>query len=282
MARPHNDYSSRILIYEPPRTFVKSAIRALNVLEYFYRYRQPARLAEIGRELDLPASSTKYLLTSLVESGYLNFDDKTKRYFPSILVTGFASWLSRLYPNGEALRELALEAHAELGEIVSIMVMHEECMRAFIIEWDEVKQPLVFDYQLRIPLLESASGNVALAMLNERDVDQIVLRECQKLPPSSREEQRARIFERLQNIRNGGYTSMEHHPPGAGPQESGIAYAVPIYCCGGSPPMVLDIFGPKERLQKREKEIIKTMKELIGNYESALSGHAETLSPRQP
>src|SRR4051794_25350837 len=62
---------------------VKSASRVLDVLEYAQRCRKPFKAVCLRSEFDWPASSTQELLQTLVKSGYLVFNSKTKLYFPS-------------------------------------------------------------------------------------------------------------------------------------------------------------------------------------------------------
>jgi len=253
--------------YVPPKTFVKSAVRAINVFEFFYRYRCPSRLAEISRELDLPVSSTKYLLTSLVESGYLTFNDSEKTYFPSILVAGFASWLSTIYPSGAVLRNLAIEAHEQLGEIVSIMVQHESFMRSFAIEWDEVKTPLVYDFSIRAPLMESASGNIALSTKSDSELRNYIEKECRKLAPELRKDKQDRMMEIIRTVRERGYAVKEHRVDQPnGEQESFMALAVELPLPAGSPPMALDIYGPSRDINDRQEDLVKSMQTLIERY----------------
>ena len=253
-------------LYDPPKTFVKSAVRAIAVLEFFYRTRKPAKAIEISDELEMPVSSTKYLLTSLVEAGYLTFDKITKQYFPSILLTGFASWLAGVYPSGETLRSLARELRAETGEIVSIAVQHEQYMRALIIETEYTATPPSYDFRVRIPLIGSASGGIALADKSDEEVFAIVDSEIRKMPPDLRTDRVDQVLERIRQFRARGYSENFGESP-----EKGIAVAVPLPRSSSTPPMALGIYGPREILAGREAELAETMYAVIDRYRELLT-----------
>jgi DNA-binding IclR family transcriptional regulator len=256
--------------YEPPKTFVKSAIRVINVLEYFYRDRQPARAVEISRELDLPVSSAKYLLTSLVESGYLTFDKSAKTYFPSILFSGFASWLAEIYPSGEVLRELAKEIHQELKDVVSIVVQHENNMRALIIEKDGSETPPAYDFRARIPMTGSASGSIALASKSDVEVAAVAAQESRKLPPNLRAVQGDQLLAQIRAVRQRGYAIKEHHVTLDGRLQSLIAVAIAIPVAPNYPPMALGICGSREKLLGREADVASAMQTIVEKYRSRL------------
>lgn len=256
--------------YNPPKTFVKSAVRVMNVLEYFYRGRQPARAAEISRALDLPVSSTKYLLTSLVDSGYLTFDKVSKEYFPSILFAGFASWLAAIYPSGEILRTLARELQSVHGNTVYVVVQHDQYMRALIIETDSPTTPPAYDFRARIPLLGSASGLVALSARPDSEVADFVAQESRKLPPEFRADHTEQILTRIRQIRAQGYAVREHTLNLDGTTDAFMAVALPLPTDDKTPSMVLGICGPTSALAGTEAFLADAMKQAVDKYHGAL------------
>lgn len=276
MSSVDSDVPYRHTYFEPPKTFVKSAVRVLGVLEHFYRSRQPARAVEISRDLDLPVSSTKYLLTSLVEAGYLTFDKQSKKYFPSILFTGFASWLASIYPGGEALRMLARDVFERFGEMTSIMVQHEDHMRALVIETPNGSVPPAYDFRVRIPLFGSASGRIALAAHSDEEVGQLVRREARKLAPELRETY-DRIPAEVREVRQRGFAVRSHTVLNGEARETFIALAVPVPVARQAPPMALGIMGEARRLAGRDAELAAQLSALVDNYREALGCSSETL-----
>jgi DNA-binding IclR family transcriptional regulator len=261
--------------YEPPKSFVKSATRAFSVLEYFYRNRLPARAVEICRHLDLPVSSTKYLLTSLVESGYLTFDKTTKKYFPSILFTGFASWLSGIYPNGEVLRQLARETHQKLGATISITVQHEQYMRALIIEMDGDVSPPSYDFRVRIPLVGSAGGLLVLASLPDREITELLNKEFARLHPDERQEKCNQTWQEVRQTRERGYSKKYHNLTIDDRITHLVVVCVPIPMPDNMPPMVLAISTTDLNCKGQEDELAKSMRIIINKYRNLLGAPAD-------
>ena len=99
---------------------VKSATRALDILQYFSKVRQQKAMSEVALALGYPQSSTTVLLKTLVMLGYLNFDRRDRVYFPTPKVTSLGEWIPRaLFGSGQAL-EAMRDVHAATGETVSI------------------------------------------------------------------------------------------------------------------------------------------------------------------
>lgn len=262
--QPYYDY------YEPPKTFVKSAIRIINLLEFFYRTRQPAKAIEISRSLELPISSTKYLLSSFVDSGYLSYDPASKEYFPSILFTGLASWLSEIYPSGKVLRAIAREAQQFLGDTIYIAVQHEQYMRTLIIQTEDEHTPTSYDFRVRIPLIGSASGNIALASRSDVELEKLVAQECKKLRPELRSGFNEQILAQIKEIQQRGFATREHAVSVEGTSERYIAVAVRLPVETNAPPMALGFCSLKTSLTQDVETIAKYLNDLIRKYHDQL------------
>lgn len=72
---------------------VKSAGRALQILEFFDTVQREACVSEISRALAYPQSSTSVLLRSLVTMGYLLHDRSARSYYPTRRVSLLGSWV---------------------------------------------------------------------------------------------------------------------------------------------------------------------------------------------
>src|SRR5690606_38656604 len=72
---------------------VKSAGRALQILEYFDAVQREASVSEISRALHCPQSSTSVLLRSLVHLGYLQNDRYRRTYYPTRRVSLLGNWV---------------------------------------------------------------------------------------------------------------------------------------------------------------------------------------------
>jgi DNA-binding IclR family transcriptional regulator len=99
---------------------VKSAARAIEILEYFKKVREPRAMSEIGLALGYPQSSTTVLLKTLIALGYLNFDRRARVYFPTPKVTSLGDWIPRALFGTSRVLEAMHDVHAATGETVSI------------------------------------------------------------------------------------------------------------------------------------------------------------------
>src|SRR5450759_1498351 len=80
---------------------VKSAERALAILEYFRENKHAATVTEIACALGLPQSSTTMLLNSLLKLGYLDYTPQTRKFRPTYRVAVLGSWSQRsLFESG--------------------------------------------------------------------------------------------------------------------------------------------------------------------------------------
>jgi DNA-binding IclR family transcriptional regulator len=75
-------------------SLVKSAARTLAIFEYFYDVQRELRVGEIAAHLGYPQSSVSYLLKSLVKTGYLDYNPKTRAFMPTPRIALLGSWIS--------------------------------------------------------------------------------------------------------------------------------------------------------------------------------------------
>lgn len=73
---------------------VKSAIRTLEILEYFDEVQQPPNIVAVATALDYPQSSTTALLRSLTTMGYLHYNSRKRTYVPTDRVPFLGSWIN--------------------------------------------------------------------------------------------------------------------------------------------------------------------------------------------
>lgn len=97
---------------------IKSAQRALEILEYFQAGTAEATVMDIARSMGYPQSSTSELLGCLVVLGYLHHDRAARTYRPTARVAVLGAWVQpTLFRQGRLLPvmdELAVEAQASV------------------------------------------------------------------------------------------------------------------------------------------------------------------------
>ncbi len=71
---------------------VKSAVRVIEILEFFEAQRRPLKVSEIVDGLKLPQSSVSTLMKTLTAQGYMEFDAETRRYAPAARLAFLGHW----------------------------------------------------------------------------------------------------------------------------------------------------------------------------------------------
>lgn len=103
---------------------VKSAERALHVLELFELLQRPASLTEIAASLGYPASSTSVLVGTLCRMGYLNRDPATLLFAPTMRLPLLGGWIRAGGAGGAALARLVAEARRATGMSAVLSMRH--------------------------------------------------------------------------------------------------------------------------------------------------------------
>ena len=156
-----------------PRTIVKSAARAVEVLQLFSEERRPMRLNEIVNHLQYPQSSATTLLKSLVATGYLNYNRAARNYMPTAKVFSLGSWLPR-FPFGHGrYRELVETLQKRTDETAALSVQNDLYIQYFIVRAPEHEFKLPpAEGSLEI-LTQTTSGMAMLSELTDPDVEKL-------------------------------------------------------------------------------------------------------------
>lgn len=152
---------------------VKSARRALEILEVFARHRRPLALKEVLDELGYPTSSGSALMKSLVALGYLDYDRERRTYFPTMRINVLGAWVPGvLFGDGPLLAELEA-LHRSTGHTIVLAVQSD--LHAQYVHVLPSPEPL----QLRAPpgtlrpLARSGLGLVLLSAKNDAEVERL-------------------------------------------------------------------------------------------------------------
>lgn len=107
---------------------VKSALRVLEVLEFFDEVQKPANVTAICSSLSYPQSSTSRLLKTMVTMGYLRFNAAGRTYLPTNRVSLMGSWIDDGFCRGSDLYRAMEELGARTGD--SVMLAMRNGLRA--------------------------------------------------------------------------------------------------------------------------------------------------------
>lgn len=154
---------------------IKSARRALEVLEYFQGERTSATVMDIARSMGYPQSSTSELLSCLVALGYLTRDRSARTYRPTARVAVIGARVQpRLFRDGHLLAmmdELAKETDTTivLGNRVGLDMQYIHAVSA-------PGSTLHVGEGASAPLAHSAMGKAALAGMERSYVRKLMHR----------------------------------------------------------------------------------------------------------
>lgn len=245
---------------------VKSATRAIEILEYFKRVRQPRAMSEIAVALGYPQSSTTVLLKTLVTLGYLNFDRSDRLYFPTPKVTSLGDWIPRALFGTSRVLDALRDVHAATGETVSIGIRNDVYLQYIqIIQSVHALRFHVDEGTLR-PLTQSAVGWLLMSTMPDDKIDNIVRRANIATPKAADRVKIADMMEKVREIRKTGHCWTENVPFLGG---GTICVLLPVTI--QNQPVVLGLGGAAERIrQNRER------------YLAALQRAARAVQPSDP
>ncbi len=195
---------------------VKSAVRVLQVLEYFDRVRRAAGVTEVARELNFPASSTTGLLQSLVDLGYL-VQDAQRMYRPTPRVTLLGTWIDpQLAPDGPVI-SMMNELGAATGETIILAIPSGITVRYIhVVPATKPMRLHVGPGDVR-PMALSGIGRLFLSQMSDDEVRQVVFRHNALQQQESAHLSYAAVRRDIEGIRAAGYSvSVDRISQGAG------------------------------------------------------------------
>lgn len=239
---------------------VKSAIRAIQVLEYFDSIRREAGVLEIARELGFPPSSTAGILRSLQGLGYL-IQTEQRLYRPTPRVTLLGSWIDPLLAHDGPLMALMSHLSKATGETI-ILALHVDAGARYIhIIPSTQRVRLHVNVGDVRPLLTSGTGRLFVSAMDTDAVRRAVFRHNALRGPKEPEINLDTVSRDAAQIRKNGYAvSLDRLVPGVGI----IAALLPERA--GAQPMAMAIGGPTIAIRTRCSELAMLLKEGIEQY----------------
>lgn len=183
---------------------VKSAVRVLQVLEFFDRKQAPASVGEVATALQFPQSSTSALLRSLVRIGYLGCDARARTYLPTERVPLLGGWVApHLFRDGRLFG--LMNTLAEQFDCAVTLWRrngdHAQCVH--IVDPERVAPPGLALGTLQ-PLARCTAGLILLATMVDDDVRRLMHRLNAEAPPAGIVRV-ADLLDRFAALRGRGY-----------------------------------------------------------------------------
>ena len=248
------------------RHFVTALARGLSVLSCFSSGEKMLGNLDIAKRCKLPKSTVSRLTYTLTKLGYLVFVEETGKYRlgTSTLALGSAM-LARL-----DVRDLSRPLMQELADFSKAMVSLGSRDRLSMIYVGNARSSaaltLSLDVGSRIPIATTAMGRAYLALIPEREREDIMER-VKELDEVAWPAIRAGIERALEEFRTTGCVSS------FGEWQTDVnAIAVPLRPGGGLPPMAINCGGPAFTLSKEFLlgEVRPKLIELVRQLEASL------------
>ncbi len=232
----------------------KSVARTFRVLELFRELRRPLTAAQIQHALGVPQPSTRVLLKELVDIGYLAYTMPARTYFPTARLCALGDWLgSSLVLHEPLLRVVDAIAH-ELEETTSLSTATSGHVEMLYVCRASHALALQVSPGMGGVLWRSAVGRTLLSIRTDRQVEEFLDSLDPRDAPRGRR-QREEIAAQIRQIRTQGYfAGYDILLKGVG------AICVPLPRALAGVPLVLAVAGGKDRVQPREKAILRVIR----------------------
>jgi len=242
---------------------VKSAARALRVLEFFAEIRRSARANEIAERLEMPQSSTSVLLASLVRLNYLDFDYPTHTYRPTLRVAMLGAWLDTgPFRDGSMLQMLERVAEETSG-VVSLSQGNGIYVR-YLHVIQSNNQAVHLSLALRRYIVWSSAGISLLVDRPEAEIKKLVAITRAQDDPLVEQIKFENVLKMVREADQQGYFfSRGLVTPGMGT----ISMRLPPSLAGSQGPIVFGVGGPLNILERSETGIVQQIREELEKME---------------
>lgn len=188
-----------------PDTVIKSAGRALQILELFDILQRRATVTEISELLGYPQSSTTMLLRSLVAMGYLNYEIRGRTYVTSSRVALLGKWAgSTLITDGRVIQVMR-RINERCGQTVVLAVRNGLLTQYIhVVQATAAVRLYVVQGSVR-PMLKSGTGLALLSELSDLDIRRIIMRTNAEGGIHGELVKDRDILDKVQEVRDLGY-----------------------------------------------------------------------------
>jgi len=245
-----------------PTEVVKSAGRALQILELFDILHRESCVVEISELLGFPQSSTSMLLRSLVSMGYLHHNPLSRTYKPTMRVALLGTWVDQGVIEDGDLLLLMKRLNQETGMAVVLAARSGLFARYIhVIQATVTARLYVVQGSMR-SLTRSGVGYAMLSQMPDPDVRRIAVRINAEAKAEVERTHICELMQEIESVRRKGYALTTNLVTlGAG------MLAIPLPDLrDGSAPLVIGLGGMSENLREHEADFAKILQQAIERY----------------
>ncbi len=241
---------------DPTERRLKSAKRALEVLEFFAVTHRPATVMEVARALGYPQSSTSVLLGGLTRLGYLELDPAARSFRPTLRVLLLGAWQQESLFGDTHLLRLLEELRRRSGFAV-LLGMRQRAHVQYILTLRAPRGmvPQELRAGLLKPLCRAAVGLALLLGLPDAEVARLARRaNAEERDPALRVAIPALLEEIREGRARGWVESAGRVLPGAS------VIAMPLPPLRGHPPLAVGLGGREEAVRRAQADIVASLR----------------------
>jgi DNA-binding IclR family transcriptional regulator len=247
-----------------PPAPVKSATRALDVLELLAQQQQPLAHGEIAQALAMPKSSLTELLTTLEARGYVAMEAERYRLGPALL--SLAGTLLRRTDVVRVAQPIIAALMTRTSESAALVL--RQGTEVVVVCKENCDQAILVSSQLgeRSPINNSAGGKAIMAFLPKPDQESwLASGKLRRQTPHSVTDPEAMRRELAAIARGGISYSREGMFPGI------VAMGLPVFDAIGNPCAGLSVAVPTLRFDKaRETRVATALRTAAADISAAL------------
>ena len=232
---------------------VKSALRTLEILEFFAEASGPATVMEISISLGYPQSSSSMLLGTLEQQGYLYFDRDRRTYAPTLRMALMHTQM-RLHTFSAELLRVVERLNKSLRQTVVLGIRQGVHVRQlYSIQGDNPNPAHLPDGTLR-PLCRSALGKVLLASLDEDEAARLIRAANAAAVRASEKVSAMALMTELRQVRESGWAASLDYPA---PDRASLGVLLPRI--PNHPDVAISLGLRKSVLRARQQEFLAAL-----------------------
>lgn len=165
---------------------VKSADRALDLLELISAFPQQLTFSQIAQSIEIPKSSLSQLLSNLANRGYVEIDGTRGKYRLGRKLVELAATAQASLPFGQVLQKIIEKLRDEINETVAYYERRGD--ETEIIAAVPTRHALLYTMTLgdRAPLYAHSAGKIALSFMTDAEIESYLNRvEIKPLGPKT-------------------------------------------------------------------------------------------------
>ena len=249
---------SQISRLDETEIILKSSFRTMAIFEYFADIQRPAYLNEISKALNIPQSSTSALVGSLVDTGFLTKNLKTRTFTPSMRLNYLNAWRGEFHPFAANFHKHLKSLHEESGETAVLALRNGIYSQYILVQHShDIVRKHVETGSVR-PLACCATGWSLLANETDDEITKLINRTRLSVKNQRWIETTNFSTHHIETVRQLGYAWSDGE---AANGASGLAMSIPN---GLSPSRLsIAIAGPNSRMNEKRGELLLVLKEFV-------------------